>query len=244
MPNHANRVLPDSLDYKLNFLKLTRNGKISLTIFNKKALYKALSLFQQTHIDIPKEPYNLYFALCAKESDRLGYEQDHDAPTEFVTYDASGDMTTQGEKFNEQKCKHFILNTKNKSPARGMPANRYAKSGSVSKYVTFTQGLTYWKYGKEYKYPDQAISDEYTKPCQPQSNYTWPTPVDAPERDNIEPAEELKEAIQSGNINKEGLEFLRGAFLHKPELLQTINDYLDTEGSARDPTYDQTNLPF
>lgn len=240
MASDANRVLPDSLDYKLNFLKLTRNGKISLTIFDKKALYKALSLFQQTHIDIPNEPYNLYFALCAKESDRLGYEQDHDAPTQYLTYDASGDMTTKGEKFNEAKCKHFIENTKKKNPEKGVLVNRYAKSGSTSKYVTFTQGLTYWKYGKEYKYPDQGI-DEDTSPCL----NSQPTPVDEPGREDIEPIVELKKAIQSGNINEKVLVFLRDAFLNKPELLQIIDEYLAAiDGSARDPTYNQGNLPF
>lgn len=243
MSEKANRILPDNLEYKLNFLKLTRNGKINLSVFPKKALYKALDLLQRTHIETPNDPYNVYYALCMAEAKRLGVEPKWDVLKSFPLYNNESAMTIEGEMFDMKKCSYFMMNATKVRPKRGAFSSQYTTSGRSQGGPTFNRGLTYWKYGKEYKYPDQAIDND-TNPTKEDPTYVPPLPQDDPSRYDIDQVEQIKKAIRSGNINKEALRYLQGAFADKPALLKVIDVYLQMDINNKEPTYDQTDLPF
>ena len=101
---------------------------------------------------------------------------------------------------------------------------------------TFAQGETYWKYGKEYGYPDQAV-DEFTNPCRKNENYKERMAQDDPRRYELDPQEELRNAMEDPRMNKEGLKFLQGVMKNKkliPSVLkEEITEELEEEEMIR-----------
>lgn len=149
------------IENKLRFLALTRAGKIRLSVFSDKVLYKALSLFQRTYYDMPDNPFNIYYAYCVLESQRLELPPNWDEMEKFPNFDPSGDVTLREEQFNMKKC-HEIMNDFSKRKAH---SNSYGgkqskscdsnQAGQRGGSATFNRGIMYYKYGNWYKYPDQ-----------------------------------------------------------------------------------------
>ena len=226
------------IQYKLKSLKLTRAGKIRLTPFTSKVLYKALSCMQRTFNAIPEYPYNIYYALCFLEADRLKEEPDWDAIKKFPNFCEESVATTENEAFDMKKCYQFMDRYRNNY------TKKYTKSTHRSKYgPTFKEGVTYWKHGIEYKYPDQALHKD-SNPAPQDPTYRAPLPQDAPERVDIDQVEQLKKAIRIGKINKKGLSFLRRTYIGRPELLEIIDACLQLDVDDDVPLCDQRSLPF
>lgn len=227
------------IESKLRFLKLTRAGKIRLCVFSDKVLYHALNKLQRNYSDTPDKPFNVYFSLCLLENQRLGLEPSWDVISEFPNFDDNGDVTLDSERFDMKKC-HEIMNDfgKRSAPRRNQYDQAYQpvnKQGGP----TFEKGITYWKRGVELKYPDQCVDDK-TNPTQMDPYYKPPLSQNDPRRLNFVPIEELKKAIKSGEMNKQGLAFLRDAFIKtKPELIPIIDAYLNEEAT---PNNDQPTL--
>jgi len=218
------------IENKLRFLALTRAGKIRLCVFSDKILYKALSLWQRTYSSMPKDPFNAYFSLCLLEAQRLHLEADWNVMNDFPYFDTDGSVTLNDETFDMKKC-HDVMHEFGK---RKQTPKYYSTNSARGKHgQTFNQGITYWKHGEEYPYPDQAV-DEQTNPCKKDLMYIKPLSQDDPSRFNIDQKEELIKAIRSGKMSKKGLSFLRNTFREKPEILQTIDDYLKGEASPDD----------
>jgi len=212
------------IEHKLKFLKLTRNGKIKLTPFAVKVLYKAYSRMLQTYDKTPEYPFNHFYALSLLETKRMQLEPDWNMLTQFANYNDKAAATADGETLDMKKCHTVIdnLNSYNKNK------NKYKKVYHSAKGTlgpTFNENVTYWKHGRTYQYPDQAL-DENSAPTQPISNYKKPLPQDDPYRYTINPHDELKKAIRSNKINTQGLSILRETFQKEPELLQIIDAYL------------------
>jgi len=204
---------------QVGFLKLTRAGKIRLTVFEDKVLYKALSLLKNLYQEMPDNPYNTFYACCMRECYRINSEPTWDKMSRFPNFDNHGAVTELGEKFDMQLC-HKLVDEINKKPYKRQRNNNTGRS----KYgPSFDEGVEYYKYGQWYKYPDQAIHKE-TNPSQPDPNEK--IRESKPERLTINIGDELKKAIASGNINKDGLAFLRNTFLNKPDILEIIDTYL------------------
>jgi len=239
MPIKISRVI----ETKLRFLKLNRAGKIRLCVFSDKILYKALSLFQRNFDTIPENPFNTYFTLCLLEAQRLQLEADWNAMDDFPNFDQDGPVTLEDELFDMKLC-HKIMHDwqqkKMRPKAKQFPlVNSRQPRGQYS--PTFSQGLTYWKYGKEYPYPDQAI-DENTNPTKKDPNWTPPLPQDHPSRLELNQEEELKKAIRSGGMSKKGLALLRETFAQtKPQLIPIIDAYISGEATPDDS---QADIPF
>ena len=233
------------IEYKLRFLKLTRAGKIRLAVFDDKVLYKAMDKMGEIYTEIPKDIFSIFFALCLLMVNKLDLAPNWDKMNEYQHFDNSGDVTLEGEEFDNDcvtsNLKNFQsmninVNTQPRGSFGGQGKNTYAnKHHAISKSggPTFDRGVTYWKYGKEYKYPDQAINSKETNPSQ-----SDPEPrrvISEEERINLDPVVELKKAIKSGNINKQGLAFLRDTFIiSKPELIPIIDAHLKGEATPDD----------
>ena len=232
-----NLKISSVIENKLKFLKLSRTGKIRLTPFADKVLYKAYDHMLRTYEETPEYPFNTFYAFCLIEAKRLELEPDWDIITQFPTFSEISVATLENEKFEMKKCQQIMNNLNNykKNP------NKYKKTYNRVNYgPTFNEGVQYWKYGRYYMYPDQALED--SNPTQPVPDYKPKQAQDDPTRLYSNPYDELKKAIRSGKMNKKGLAFLRGAFIDKPELLQIIDAYLDQDDNAK--IYDQHDLPF
>ncbi len=219
------------IENKLKFLKLSINGKIRFTPFADKVLYHAYNKMLRTYDEIPEYPYNTFYAFCLLEAKRINLEPNWNMIANFPNFNESDAATTEGEKFDMKKCHHRMdnLNNYKKNP------NKYKKVYHRTNHgPTFNEGVEYWKHGKLYKYPDQAL-DEDSNPAQPQESYVPPKPKDDPIRMQSNPYDELKKAIRSGNINKDGLALLRGSFVDKPELLSIIDAYLESPTELKNP---------
>jgi len=126
------------IESKLRFLKLTRAGKIRLAVFSDKVLYKALSLFQRTHLLTPESPFNTYFAYCVFESQRLNLPPIWDAMSEFPNFDSEGDVTLEGEIFNMKVCNDIMREF---GPNKKQYTNKMADNTTnvISKHLTDEQ---------------------------------------------------------------------------------------------------------
>jgi hypothetical protein len=176
---------------------------------------------QRKFNEIPEYPFNTFYALCLIEADRLEIEPEWDTVKKFPTFSEESVATLENERFDVSKCHQFVDRYNNS------PRKKYKRTTHRSKYgPTFNEGVNYWKYGKEYKYPDQAL-DEHSNPTKPDPTYTEPPAQDDPSRYELDQIEQLKKAIRSGKINKKGLGFLRNVFIDKLELLQIIDAYID-----------------
>jgi len=225
------------IESKLRFLKLTRAGKIRLSVFSDKVLYHAINKLQRTYSNTPKNPFNTYFSLCLLETQRLQLQPSWDAMNDFPYFDIDGAVTLNDEMFDMKKCHDIThdLGKQKKKPKYHSTNTRQSAHGP-----TFSEGLSYWKYGKEYPYPDQGIGDD-TNPTKKDPTYVPPLKQSDPSRFNLSQKDELKKAVQSGKISKKGLAFLRNTFLNKPELLNIIDAHLNNQAS---PTDDQETIPF
>jgi len=221
---------PSVIEHKLKFLKLTRNGKVKLTPFSEKVLYHAYNKMLRTYDKTPEYPFNHFYAFALLEAKRIQFEPDWNMLTQFANYNDKAAATADGETLDMKKCHMVIDNlnsyTKNK--------NKYKKVYHSSKRTlgpTFNEGVTYWKHGRTYQYPDQAL-DEDSAPTQPISNYKKPLSQDDPYRYTTNTHDELKKAIRSNKMSKQGLTLLRNTFSKDPKLLQIIDAYLDTKKDA------------
>lgn len=187
----------------------------------------------------PEYPFNHFYAFCLLEAKRLQLEPDWNMLTQFQNYNDKGNVTSPGEKLDMKKCYQVIDNLDSYKKNK----NKYKKTHHKTNHgPTFNEGVTYWKHGQNYQYPDQAL-DENSHPTEPISNYKKPLPQDDPHRYTINPHDELKKAIRSGKINKQGLTFLRNTFLDKPKLLQIIDAYLETTDTAQSAVSNKDLIP-
>lgn len=289
------------IEKKLAFLKLTRAGKIRLTVFSDKVLYKGLSLLQRNFTSMPEHPFNMYFALCLHEGQRLQLEPDWSTMASFPTFDEKGPVTIEEEYFDAKICHEELVEWKKerttswaqKQNNQSHGNNNYNNSNTNKSHgSSFNRCIKYYAYGEWYQYPDNTWTRE-SRPILPTSQkqadwlisqgidpkdelrkalselaeeqisifhlYEDPlmkefvreqrgdipktrTPRTGPEQYNprgdqndprrlqLNPVEELKKAIKSGNINKKGLAFLRDVYLtHKPELIPLIDEFLKGE---------------
>ena len=161
------------IESKLRFLALTRAGKIRLTVFSDKVIYKALNLLQRSYSDIPDNPFNTYYALCILECQRLQLQPDWNTLDNFPNFDEDGDVTLNNEKFDMKKCndimRDFGKRVHNSRPVSGpYKGNKKDTVKTSHGLATFNRGIKYFKYGQWYAYPDQQFSRD-SRPSMPTS---------------------------------------------------------------------------
>ena len=148
---------------------------------------------------------------------------------------------TEEEKLNNEKK---II----KEEPKKIPEKKVRKvtlfSGTAKK--SYTHGKQYFKHGNWYKYPDQAIHEDF-RPCMPYDSKCTENcgACNANKRINrrdINPEDELRKAIQSGKMNMKGLSFLRHCFLGKPELLTLIDGVLAIHTVETEPIEEAPKL--
>lgn len=224
------------IESKLRFLALTRAGKIRLCVFSDKVLYHAINTWQRTFITRPEDPFNTYFSFCILESQRLQIPPTWENMDKFPNFDDQGDVTLQNEKFDMAKCHKIMDDFAKQKPRHVTGTRREYSSNHKSNGPSFTQGITYWKHGKTYPYPDQAFDGD-SIPCKEDPNWRPKKTMrsDDPRRLELNQVDELKKAVRSGKLNKEGLLFLREVYVnHKPELIPIIDAYLNDQASPDD----------
>jgi len=202
----------NAIQYKLTYLKLTRAGKIRLSVFSDKVIHKAHDALFQQYEKIPRNPYSTLYGYCYHMTDILNIQPQWGKISEFKGFDDTAAVTEYNEKFNN-KMAAFVkedLKRRKKTSSKQQFTSKSRSSGS-NQGVTFSKGLTYWKHGKEYPYPDQAIdpddADDNIELCKKDEAYDrdekW-TQND-PRRKNLDPVKELQKALKTGRVNMKGL---------------------------------------
>jgi len=194
--------ISSAIEYKLRYLKLTVAGKRRLTPFTDKTIYCANKRFERDYNEPPESPYNIFYGICCHMVRELNEKPDW-SKLDDMPFDENGMVTEDGETFDGDIVKEVIKEYKNK-PKTYQNTGTASRASRAQRGPTFNQGLTYWKHGKEYKYPDQAI-DKDTNPCKKPDDEPERMPQDDQRREIIDPVEELKKALRTGKVNIEGL---------------------------------------
>lgn len=196
-----------AIEHKLAYLRLTKAGKIRLSPFSDRIIYCANKVFKQDYPEKTSNQYNVFYGLCIHFSDKLKVDPEWGKMSQSAFNE--NDMVTENEEYFDPT---IVRETRQQYKEKQKQRNKQYSKATPKYYAgpTFTKGLTYWKHGKEYKYPDQAIDpddfDDNVGPCQKKSEERWTQ--DDPRRKTLNPVAELQKALRTGKVNEHGLRIL------------------------------------
>jgi len=197
----------NAIEYSLRHLRLTQAGKIRLTPFSEKVINYANKRMLKDYKDMPRNPYSVFYGICYYMAGDLGESIEWSRMAEYITFSKETPVTEKSELFKGDvtiAVRDLYKNMKGNSKSNSNTKKGNKTSG---RSVIFNEGLTYWKHGKEYKYPDQAIDqediEENVGPCRKDPNPKLTQ--DDKRRKDLDPVEELKKALRTGRVNIAGL---------------------------------------
>jgi hypothetical protein len=203
----SNKVFPSIIEYKLSFLKLNRNGKIRLTVFNDKTLYKAIDKIHELYDVIPDNPFNIYYALCIFMVEKLNCAPNWNESDEYNNFDSSGEVTLDNEFFEHQLVADYLKEFRDMNiQINAKPKQNYkkkAENNSSAKYdgPTFNRGIMYFKYGQWFRYPDTNW-DRNSRPSLPVSSSQAKWLIDR----GINPKDVLRKALKENLLAEEQID--------------------------------------
>jgi len=205
MSKQISRVVENSL----KFLKLTKAGKLYLSAFPDKVIYRAKDMFMREQREKPEYPFSVFLAMCIYKEGARDIVERVDATywdyVEKLHDNKLPDVTFDGEKIKEdvvqielstiRKQKRAQFNAKKPT---GKNKNNYSSSFSKDNGPSFNRGIMYFKYGQWFKYPDVSW-DRNSRPSLPVSSSQAKWLID----NGINPKDVLRKALQDNLLPEE-----------------------------------------
>ena len=191
----------------ITFLKLTRAGKLYLSAFPDKVIYRAKDMYTRQDHPKPDHPFAVFAAMCFYKQGARDIEECID--TEYWDYiDESykgSDMTHDGEKRRDDIISAELIAIRKEMRAKFNAKNpvkksqyNYSSNNSKTSGPGFNRGIMYFKYGQWFKYPDAAWSRD-SRPSLPVSSSQAKWLIDR----GINPKDVLRKALDDNILAEE-----------------------------------------
>jgi len=202
MSKQISRVVENSL----KFLKLTKAGKLYLSAFPSKVLYRAKDMFIRERNKNTDTPFSSFVAMCVYKDGARDVEEKIDTSFwDFVDKMYPGnncpDMTFDGEKKRDDIISTELNRIRKEQKARFNSRQLSEKTYSYSSNkgsTSFNRGIMYFKYGQWYKLPDKSWNRD-ARPSLPISSSQAKWLID----NGINPKDVLRKAIQDNILAEE-----------------------------------------